>query len=94
MHRPNPLPRRCTEKHGHAATFARGRVILTTAHLCHCQPLCAIHSHLLATCPRCHLRIDRKLHAAHRKQTLARRKKELLTSTPERATITTRPTPT
>lgn len=91
MHRPNPNPRRCTEKHGAHATFARGRVILTTAHLCQCHPLCAIRSHLLACCQRCHLRIDRKLHAQRRKETLATKKNPPLTSTHHRETITTRP---
>jgi hypothetical protein len=91
MHRPNPTPRRCKEKHGHAATFARGQVVLTTAHLCQCHPLCAIRSHLLATCQRCHLRIDRQLHAQHRKDTLARRKKETLTPKPQSETINKRP---
>jgi hypothetical protein len=74
MHRPNPKPRRCTERHGQPARWARGTVTLTTAHLCQCNPPCATPTHVIAACQRCHLRLDRKLHAAHRRSTLAKRK--------------------
>jgi len=66
--------RRCTEIHGEAATFARGKIVLTTAHLCTCAPICMIESHVIAACQRCHLRIDRYKHAAARLQTQARKK--------------------
>jgi len=33
LHRDHPGPRRCTELHGHKATWAKGQVILTVAHL-------------------------------------------------------------
>lgn len=66
LHTPNPYPRRCVERQGKPARWFHGRVTLTTAHLCHCDPPCAIQAHVIATCQRCHLRIDRFLHAAHR----------------------------
>jgi hypothetical protein len=58
--------RRCTERHGQPAVWARGRIHLTVAHLCSCDPPCAIPSHVIAACQRCHLRIDRQLHKRHR----------------------------
>ena len=48
------------------AVFAKGRVILTTAHLCECDPPCVIPEHVKAMCNRCHLRIDVDLHQRHR----------------------------
>lgn len=56
------VPRRCAEMNGTPAVFARGMVVLTTAHLCECSPLCAIPEHVKAMCNRCHLRIDVELH--------------------------------
>jgi len=41
------------------------KVILTTAHLCRCSPLCGELSHLRALCQRCHLQLDAELHAHH-----------------------------
>jgi hypothetical protein len=67
LHQPNPHPRRCTERNKYAARWARGRVILTVAHLCTCSPPCARPAHVIAACQRCHLRIDSALHAAHRR---------------------------
>jgi len=66
LHTPNPKPRRCTERHHDAAQWARGKIILTVAHLCTCDPPCTNPSHVIAACQRCHLRIDSQLHAAHR----------------------------
>jgi len=63
MHTPNPNPRRCVELHGKPARWFHGRVTLTVAHLCHCDPPCAIPEHVIAACQRCHLRIDRYKHA-------------------------------
>jgi hypothetical protein len=48
------------------AHYARGKVILTVAHLCACDPICLNPAHVIAACQRCHLRIDRFKHAAHR----------------------------
>lgn len=69
LHPPNPTLRRCVERNATKARFAKGRVVLTIAHLCKCDPLCSDTSHLIAACQRCHLRIDSKLHAQHRLQT-------------------------
>ena len=66
LHQPNPFTRRCTERHHTKANYARGTVRLTTAHLCNCDPPCNIPSHVIATCQRCHLRIDRFQHARTR----------------------------
>lgn len=74
IHQPNPMPRRCAEVHGQPALHFRGRVILTTAHLCKCDPPCALGSHVLAMCQRCHLRVDSRPKAARRAaRELARR---------------------
>lgn len=66
MHRPNPRPRRCAEMHHERAKWAKGRIVLTTAHLCACSPICLNPAHVIAACQRCHLRIDRFLHARNR----------------------------
>jgi len=57
---------RCQEVHGRRANYARGTVVLTTAHLCDCDTPCSHPHHVIAACQRCHLRIDRFLHAKHR----------------------------
>ena len=69
LHQPNPMPRRCCEIHHMPARWFKGTVRLTIAHLCHCEPPCATADHVIAACQRCHLRIDRFLHAAHRLKT-------------------------
>ena len=66
LHRTTPGPRRCTERHGEQAQWARGTVILTTAHLCECDPPCANPEHVKAMCQRCHLLVDVKLHVRNR----------------------------
>lgn len=53
--------RRCIERHGEPATFARGKVVLTTAHRDHDEANCA-DENLFAACQRCHLRYDRQHH--------------------------------
>lgn len=68
LHSTHPGPRRCVEQHGAWAVFAAGRVVLTTAHLCNCNPLCSIPEHVKAMCNRCHLRIDVALHQEHRRR--------------------------
>jgi len=57
--------RRCVELHGQPAVYARGQVVLTTAHLNHDETDCA-DDNLLAACQRCHLRIDRQHHKTSR----------------------------
>jgi hypothetical protein len=58
MHLPNPDLRRCSETHATKARWFKGKVILTVAHLCKCNPPCQNPSHVIAACQRCHLRID------------------------------------
>lgn len=53
--------RRCVEANGQAARFARGRVVLTVAHLNHVPEDCRPEN-LRAMCQRCHLRYDVELH--------------------------------
>lgn len=53
---------RCVERHGKPAKFAKGKVILTVAHLDH-QPENCADNNLKAMCQRCHLRYDREHHA-------------------------------
>lgn len=55
---------RCTEQDRRPAKFARGVVILTTAHMCHNKP-CRRMNHLKHMCNRCHLRYDLELHMRH-----------------------------
>jgi hypothetical protein len=68
LHKTTPGPRRCTERNGNDAVWARGRVVLTTAHMCECDPLCGNLNHLKHMCQRCHLRVDVKLHKRHRRE--------------------------
>lgn len=57
--------RRCVERHGEPAQFARGTVVLTTAHRDHNPDNCA-DENLFAACQRCHLRYDRQHHKTSR----------------------------
>jgi len=66
LHQPRTNPRRCVEVHRQPAKWFHGRVTLTVAHLCDCDPPCLINEHVIACCQRCHLRIDAAMHAAHR----------------------------
>ena len=66
LHATHPGPRRCTERHMEPAQYAKGKVVLTTAHLCKCDPPCAIPEHVKAMCNRCHLRIDVGFHIESR----------------------------
>jgi hypothetical protein len=61
LHRTHPGPRRCVERHGEAATWAKGRVVLTVAHLNH-EPEDVRPENLKAFCNRCHLRYDSQHH--------------------------------
>src|SRR5262245_35523330 len=65
LHCTHPGPRRCVERDRQPARWAHGLVVLTTAHICACQPLCADPAHLLAMCNRCHLLTDLQLHLRH-----------------------------
>ena len=72
LHRTTPGPRRCQEMHGSPARWAKGKVILTVAHLNH-DPADCRDENLKAMCQRCHLRYDQQLHQANAAET--RRKK-------------------
>jgi len=67
--------RRCCEMNGERAHYAKGRIVLTVAHLDHtpenCEP-----SNLKAMCQRCHLRYD----ADHHRETAAQTRREKLES--------------
>jgi hypothetical protein len=66
--------RRCVEQDREQALWAQGRVILTVAHLCDCEPLCAQGDHVKAMCQRCHNRLDVPLRTRHRRE---RREREV-----------------
>jgi len=68
LHRTNPGPRRCTERHGEPARWAKGRVVLTVSHLDH-QPENCDDDNLKAMCQRCHLRYDVPHHRATARRT-------------------------
>jgi hypothetical protein len=57
---------RCIERNGEKAKYAKGKVVLTVAHLCH-KPKCARRSHLKSMCQRCHLRYDAPMKAERRR---------------------------
>lgn len=61
LHRTHPGPRRCEERHGEIARWAKGRVVFTVAHLDH-QPENCTDENLKAMCQRCHLRYDSPHH--------------------------------
>lgn len=87
LHRTNPGPRRCIERDGESAKWARGKVMLTVAHLdydggpcdCHARTgeKCGTESHLKAMCQRCHLRIDVKEHQRNAARTRRKKKNNL-----------------
>src|SRR3990167_3740550 len=62
--------RRCEEMNGRAAKWAKGKVVLTTMHLCHHSD-CDNPDHLIMGCQRCHLCYDRFLHATNSARTRA-----------------------
>ena len=49
------------------ATWAKGKIVLTCAHLDHVPENCA-NTNLKALCQKCHLRYDREHHAATREK--------------------------
>lgn len=66
LHRTNPGPRRCEERHDQPAEWANGNVVLTIAHLNH-TPEDNRPENLKAMCQRCHLRYDGPHHAQSRR---------------------------
>lgn len=65
--------RRCEERHGDPARWARGKVVLTVAHLNHdpadCRP-----ENLRAMCQRCHNRYDQPHRRANARRTIRGRR--------------------
>lgn len=68
LHKTTGGPRRCEERHLRPAKWARGRVVLTTAHLCQ-DSKCDLLDHLKHMCNRCHLRYDLPQHIANSAET-------------------------
>src|SRR3990167_9714971 len=59
---------RCIELHKQKAKFAKGKIILTVAHLNH-KPEDCREENLRAMCQRCHLRYDLSLHIVNARKT-------------------------
>ena len=68
LHRTHPGPRRCIERDGQPAKWAKGKIVLTVAHLDHTPENCT-DDNLKAMCQRCHLRYDMELHQQHSYET-------------------------
>jgi hypothetical protein len=68
LHRTTGGPRRCVERNGEPAKWAKGKVVLTVAHLDHTPENCD-PSNLKAMCQRCHLRYDHDHHQANAYET-------------------------
>jgi hypothetical protein len=72
LHKTNPGPRRCCERNGQPAKWAKGKIVLTVAHLgvpkADGTPgdprdkMDVRDENLKALCQRCHLRYDIKEH--------------------------------
>lgn len=57
LHKTTGGPRRCCERNGQPARWAKGKIVLTVAHLNHIEADCR-DENLKAMCQRCHLRYD------------------------------------
>lgn len=79
LHKTNPGPRRCIERNGQPAKWAKGKIVLTTAHLNH-DPMDCRPENLKALCQRCHLRYDVD---HHKKNSAATRREKQLKVQPE-----------
>lgn len=66
---------RCAAVNGQPHPISGSRVVLTTAHLDH-DPSSSDETRLRHLCQRCHLHLDRGLHAQHARQTRERRQEE------------------
>lgn len=74
LHQPKPHPRRCEERHGEPAKWAKGIVVLTIAHLGDPSPEQCADDNLKAMCQRCHLRYDQPQHLENAAETRRRKK--------------------
>lgn len=63
---------RCDARHGSSHPITGSIVVLTTAHLDHTPENCG-DDNLKAMCQRCHLRMDRHLHATNSRATRLRK---------------------
>ena len=70
------LARRCSEINGRKARYARGKVVLTVAHLDH-NPQNSLRHNLRDMCQRCHLRYDNKIHVSNAMKTRAKKRGQL-----------------
>lgn len=61
LHQPKPLPRRCQERQGEPARWAKGTIVLTVAHLGDPSPENCADDNLKAMCQRCHNRYDQPM---------------------------------
>ncbi len=80
LHRDNPGPRRCTEMNGVKARWAKGKVVLSVAHLDHNPEewdTKIMQKRCKAMCSRCHLRYDNKLHVKNARKTRERKSGQL-----------------
>lgn len=68
--------RRCIEENRTDAKFAKGRIVLTVAHLNH-TPMDCRPENLKAMCQRCHLRYDVEHHKANAARTRDRKRGQL-----------------
>ena len=89
LHRDHPGPRRCVEVNGGPAKWAKGKVVLTVAHLnadggvCDCAEHCGNPAHLKAMCQRCHIRYDLPRHIKNAKATRQRKAREANAKIPD-----------
>ncbi len=68
LHRTHPGPRRCEERNGQPAKWAKGTIVLTVAHINPPESDCR-DENLKAMCQRCHLRYDHDLHQLNARKT-------------------------
>lgn len=87
LHRTNPGPRRCTERNGTPALWAKGRIVLTVAHMGSQRDdgspgdphdkMDVRDCNLKALCQRCHLRYDIAEHVKNARATRERKRAEI-----------------
>ena len=65
---------RCVERNGEPAIFAKGKIVLTTAHVLNDDPMDCRDQNLAHLCQRCHLRLDVKLHKKNSAATRRRKR--------------------
>jgi hypothetical protein len=70
-------PRRCEERHGEPAKWAKGKIVLTVAHLGDPSPENCADDNLKAMCQRCHLRYDHPQHMANARATRRAKKNNM-----------------